>query len=429
MEYDVAAVEAKWQDIWEREKIFYTTEDPERPKYYNLQMYPYPSGDLHMGHLRNYTYVDLLTRYRRMQGYNVMSPMGWDSFGLPAENAAIATGVHPREFTERQIARMKSQLRRLGAVYDWSREVACHTPQYYKWDQWLFLKLYEQGLAYKSRSAVNWCEQDQTVLANEQVVNGACERCDYPVTRRDLSQWHFRITAYADRLLDDLEGLDWPDRVKTMQENWIGRSEGCDFTIEVEGGDGEFEVYTTRPDTIFGMTFAVLAPEHPLVERLVAGTGYEGEHPLLRGEGVGGQRTGENGHRREVGDLHRAPLHQPGQRQAGPPLHSRLRADGVRDRGHHGRAGGGSAGLGVRRPAGFGDHPHRPPPGRIRGRGVHGRRSVHQLRLPGWIGDRRRQEEGSSDGWRSGGSDGGPSSTASATGWSPASATGGVPSP
>ncbi len=275
MEYDVAAVEAKWQDVWERERTFYTTEDPERPKYYNLQMYPYPSGDLHMGHLRNYTYVDLLTRYRRMQGYNVLSPMGWDSFGLPAENAAIKTGVHPREFTERQITRMKSQLRRLGAVYDWSRELACHTPEYYRWDQWLFLKLYEQGLAYKQRSAVNWCERDQTVLANEQVVNGACERCESPVVQRDLSQWHFRITRYADRLLQDLERLDWPDRVKTMQYNWIGRSEGCDFTIEVADGEGEFEVYTTRPDTIYGMTFAVLAPEHPLVEKLVAGGPYE----------------------------------------------------------------------------------------------------------------------------------------------------------
>ena len=277
MEYDVALIEAKWQDYWEREKTFYTSEDSERPKYYNLQMYPYPSGDLHMGHLRNYTYVDLLTRYRRMQGYNVLSPMGWDSFGLPAENAAIATGVHPREYTERQINRMKVQLRRLGAVYDWSRELACHTPEYYRWDQWLFLKLYEQGLAYKSRSAVNWCEQDQTVLANEQVVNGACERCESPVVRRDLEQWHFRITSYADRLLEDLGGLDWPERVKLMQENWIGRSEGCDFTIEVADGDGEFEVYTTRPDTIYGMTFAVLAPEHPLVEKLVAGGAYEEE--------------------------------------------------------------------------------------------------------------------------------------------------------
>ena len=277
MEYDVASIEAKWQDFWEQDKTFYTSEDSERPKYYNLQMYPYPSGDLHMGHLRNYTYVDLLTRYRKMQGYNVLSPMGWDSFGLPAENAAIATGVHPREYTERQITRMKSQLRRLGAVYDWSRELACHTPEYYRWDQWLFLKLYEQGLAYKSRSAVNWCERDQTVLANEQVVNGACERCDFPVVRRDLEQWHFRITAYADRLLEDLEGLEWPERVKVMQHNWIGRSEGCDFTIEVEGGEGGFEVYTTRPDTIYGMTFAVLAPEHPLVEKLVADGPYEKE--------------------------------------------------------------------------------------------------------------------------------------------------------
>ncbi len=279
MPYDFVSVERKWQERWEAERTFYVSEDPSRPKYYNLQMYPYPSGDLHMGHLRNYSYVDLLTRYRRMQGYNVLSPMGWDSFGLPAENAAINTGVHPRVFTENQIARMKAQLRRLGAVYDWSREIASHTPEYYRWDQWLFLKLYERGLAYKRRAPVNWCPSDQTVLANEQVVDGRCERCGADVEKRDLAQWFFKITDYAQRLLDDLAKLDeWPERVRVMQENWIGRSEGATFTLEVADTDGlTFEVYTTRPDTVFGMTFAVLAPEHPLVERLIVGSPNEAE--------------------------------------------------------------------------------------------------------------------------------------------------------
>ncbi len=278
MPYDFTEIERRWQDRWEAERTFYVTEDPSRTKYYNLQMYPYPSGDLHMGHLRNYSYVDLLTRYRRMQGYNVLAPMGWDSFGLPAENAAINTGVHPRVFTENQIARMKAQLRRLGAVYDWSREIASHTPEYYRWDQWLFLKLYERGLAYKSKAPVNWCPTDQTVLANEQVVDGRCERCGSEVEKRDLAQWFFKITDYAQRLLDDLAELDeWPERVRVMQENWIGRSEGATFTMNVADGDLSFDVYTTRPDTIFGMTFAVLAPEHPLVEQLIAGSSHEAE--------------------------------------------------------------------------------------------------------------------------------------------------------
>ena len=276
--YDVTAVEKKWQDRWESERTFYVTEDPDRTKYYNVQMYPYPSGDLHMGHLRNYGYLDLLTRYRRMQGFNVLAPMGWDSFGLPAENAAIQTGIHPRVFTEEQIARMKVQLRRLGAVYDWDRELASHTPEYYRWDQWLFLRLFERGLAYKKKSPVNWCPNDQTVLANEQVVDGRCERCGHEVEKRDLEQWFFRITEYADRLLNDLDQLDaWPDRVRTMQENWIGRSEGLTFTMTVAGTEHSFEVFTTRPDTAFGITFAVLAPEHPLVDQLVAGTEYEEE--------------------------------------------------------------------------------------------------------------------------------------------------------
>ena len=278
MSYEFGKIEAKWQDRWEQQRVFYVTEDPTRPKYYNVQMYPYPSGDLHMGHLRNYTYVDLLTRFHRMKGKNVLSPMGWDSFGLPAENAAIQTGIHPRVFTERQIVRMKEQLRKLGAVYDWDRELASHTPEYYRWDQWLFLQLFKRGLAYKKLATVNWCPKDQTVLANEQVVDGGCERCGTTVERRDLEQWFFRITEYADRLLADLDQLgEWPERVRVMQENWIGRSEGSRFRIEVADTDSDFEVFTTRPDTVFGMTFAVLAPEHPLVEQLVAGTGHEAE--------------------------------------------------------------------------------------------------------------------------------------------------------
>jgi len=278
MAYDHSGIDKKWQDRWEAEKTFFVTEDAGRPKFYNVQMYPYPSGDLHMGHLRNYTYVDLLTRYQRMRGYNVLAPMGWDSFGLPAENAAIQTGMHPRVFIEAQIARMKAQLRRAGAVYDWEREFASHTPEYYRWDQWLFLQLWRRGLAYKKKATVNWCPKDQTVLANEQVVDGGCERCGSLVEKRDLEQWFFKITDYAERLLSDIDKLGaWPERVRVMQENWIGRSEGCTFSLKVADTGLSFEVFTTRPDTAFGMTFAVLAPEHPLVEQLIDGRPEETE--------------------------------------------------------------------------------------------------------------------------------------------------------
>ena len=276
MPYDFATIEPKWQARWADQRVFNVQADPDRPKFYNVQMYPYPSGEMHMGHLRNYTYVDLITRYKTMRGFNVLSPMGWDSFGLPAENAAIATGVHPRIFTEEKIATMKAQLQRLGAVYDWDREIASHTPEFYRWDQWLFLKLFAQGLAYKKLSPVNWCPKDQTVLANEQVVDGACERCGTIVEKRDLEQWFFRITDYTERLLNDLALLDrWPERVRVMQENWIGRSDGAQFTIKVADTDLSFEVFTTRPDTVFGMTFAVLAPEHPLVDALITGSETE----------------------------------------------------------------------------------------------------------------------------------------------------------
>jgi leucyl-tRNA synthetase len=275
MSYDHEQIEAKWQKVWEKDRTFYVSMDEAKPKFYNLCMYPYPSGALHQGHIRNYTFGDLLTRYKTMRGYNVLSPMGWDSFGLPAENAAIQTGAHPKTNTEAQIETMKAQQKQLGSMYDWDRELASHDPDFYRWDQWLFLELYEHGLAYKAKSLVNWCPQDQTVLANEQVVEGVCERCGTPVVKKELAQWYFKITEYADRLLDSLDDLtEWPDRVRTMQRNWIGRSEGALFTIQVDG-EGSFDVFTTRPDTIFGMTFCVLAPEHPLVGSLIEGSGNE----------------------------------------------------------------------------------------------------------------------------------------------------------
>ena len=278
MTFDHKEIEAKWQKRWEAERVFYATEDESRPKFYNVCMYPYPSGALHQGHVRNYTFGDLLTRYKTMQGFNVLSPFGWDSFGLPAENAAIKTGEHPKTNTEAQIATMKEQIRHLGSMYDWDRELASHEPDFYKWDQWLFLELFERGLAYKREAPVNWCPKDQTVLANEQVVDGLCERCDTPVVKKNLAQWFFKITDYAERLLADIETLDhWPDRVRTMQRNWIGRSEGATFTMEVAESDLTFDVYTTRPDTIFGMTFCVLAPEHPIVEELISGADNESE--------------------------------------------------------------------------------------------------------------------------------------------------------
>ncbi|MDH3471362.1 MAG: leucine--tRNA ligase [Acidimicrobiia bacterium] len=274
--YDFGAIEKKWQHRWADERTFNVSEDSSLPKFYNVCMYPYPSGALHQGHVRNYTYGDLLTRYKKMRGFNVLSPFGWDSFGLPAENAAIDSSIHPWDSVEGSIATMKAQIIRLGSMYDWDREVAAHTPEYYRWTQWLFLMLFENGLAYRAEAPVNWCPKDQTVLANEQVIDGLCDRCDTPVVKRDLEQWFFKITDYAQRLLDDIDQLEnWPERVKLMQHNWIGRSEGAEFEIQVAGADASFTVYTTRPDTIFGMTFVVLAPEHPLVAQLTAGTQYE----------------------------------------------------------------------------------------------------------------------------------------------------------
>jgi leucyl-tRNA synthetase len=270
--FDVVAIEEKWQRHWEEDGTYRIDNDDPREKFYALCMYPYPSGSAHQGHVRNYTFGDLAVRYQTMLGKGVLSPFGFDSFGLPAENAAIKTGTHPRIFTEARIVELKSSLVRLGAVYDWRREVRSHDPSYMRWTQLIFLRLWEAGLAYRALAAVNWCPGCQTVLANEQVLpDGTCERSGDLVTKRDLEQWFFRITAYADELLEALDDLEWPERVKTMQRHWIGRSEGAEFDLPVEGHDGlNLRVFTTRPDTSFGMTYAVVAPEHPLVDALTA---------------------------------------------------------------------------------------------------------------------------------------------------------------
>jgi leucyl-tRNA synthetase len=270
--YDPKAIEAKWQQVWEAERAFYT-DDPEpgeeREKFYMLEMLPYPSGDLHMGHVLNYTLGDVLTHFRRRHGLRVLRPMGWDSFGLPAENAAIREGGHPREITERNIANIERQMHRLGWAIDWDRVIAAHDPDYYRWTQWLFLRFFEKGLAYRKEAPVNWCPHDQTVLANEQVIDGRCERCGTVVEARKMEQWFFRITAYADALLEDHALLDWPDRTITIQRNWIGRSEGAELLFRIGELDMDVEAFTTRPDTVFGATFFVLAPEHPLVDTMI----------------------------------------------------------------------------------------------------------------------------------------------------------------
>jgi len=274
--YDFKRIEAKWQRFWEENGFYSVEEDPYKPKYYNLEMFPYPSGALHMGHVRNYAIGDVVARFKSMKGFNVLHPMGWDAFGLPAENAAIKHGIPPAKWTYANIDNMREQLKSLGISYDWNREVATCSPDYYKFTQWLFLQLYHMGLAYKKEAAVNWCPSCATVLANEQVVDGACERCETAVEKKNLEQWFFKITDYADRLLNDLEQLSgWPEKVKTMQRNWIGRSEGCEFSFTVKGSGEKIPVFTTRPDTVFGVTYMVLAPEHPLVNTLVAGTEYE----------------------------------------------------------------------------------------------------------------------------------------------------------
>lgn len=278
--YDFKSIEKKWQKAWdEKGQYKMDTRDTSKPKYYCLEMFPYPSGKIHMGHVRNYSIGDVVARFKKMQGYNVLHPMGWDSFGLPAENAAIKNNIHPHVWTMSNIEEMKEQLSMLGLSYDWDKEVATSTPEYYKWTQKIFLEFYKAGLAYKKNSFVNWCPSCETVLANEQVVQGQCERCDSLVEKKELEQWYFKTTEFSEELLADLDGLDgWPEKVRLMQKNWIGKSFGANVTFQIDGSDQEISVYTTRPDTIFGSTFMVLAPESHLARDLVAGTEYE---PIL----------------------------------------------------------------------------------------------------------------------------------------------------
>ena len=258
MNFNHQQIEQKWQAYWEQNHTFKTGEDASKPKFYALDMFPFPSGaGLHVGHPEGYTATDILSRFKRMQGYNVLHPMGWDAFGLPAEQYALDTGNDPAEFTAKNIATFKRQIQELGFSYDWDREINTTDPSYYKWTQWIFLQLHKKGLAYVDEVAVNWCPALGTVLANEEVIDGKSERGGHPVERRPMKQWMLKITAYADRLIEDLDDLDWPDSIKDMQRNWVGRSEGAELTFNIADTDHSFKVFTTRPDTIFGATYAV----------------------------------------------------------------------------------------------------------------------------------------------------------------------------
>lgn len=267
-QYNPSAIEPKVQQFWAENKVFKAIKDTSKPKYYCLSMLPYPSGKLHMGHVRNYTIGDVVSRYQRMIGKNVLQPMGWDAFGLPAEGAAVKNNTAPAKWTYENIEYMKGQLKMLGFSYDWDREVTTCRPEYYKWEQWFFTELYKKGLVYKKTSTVNWCPNDETVLANEQVHEGCCWRCDTPVEQREIPQWFIKITDYAEQLLGGLDNLpNWPDQVKTMQRNWIGRSEGVEITFQIKDSDQTLPVYTTRPDTFYGVSYVAVAAAHPLAEQ------------------------------------------------------------------------------------------------------------------------------------------------------------------
>lgn len=278
--YNFFEVEKKWQENWKKNNCFKATFDSKKPKpkYYVLEMFPYPSGEAHMGHVKNYVIGDVIARYKHSQGYNILHPMGWDAFGLPAENAAIQHKIHPSIWTKNNIQKMKNTLIKMGISYDWEREISTGQPDYYKWTQWIFLQLYKKGLAYRKKAVVNWCPSCSTVLANEQVVEGKCERCGAEVIKKELSQWFFKITKYTQRLLDDMKLLEeWPERVLTMQRNWIGRSEGASIEFPIKGSNKTIPVFTTRPDTLYGATYFLLAPEHPLVEEIIKDSPYKVE--------------------------------------------------------------------------------------------------------------------------------------------------------
>ena len=339
--YDASEIEPAWVARWEDERLYEAVDDPAdtRPRFFALDMFPYPSGDLHMGHAEAFSGGDAVARYRAMRGDNVLHPIGWDSFGLPAENAAIKRGIAPGPWTDANIEQQAASFKRMGMSFDWSRRLHTSDPEYYRWTQWLFLRLFEKGLAYRKESPVNWCPKDATVLANEQVIQGACERCGTLVERRNLTQWFFRITDYAQRLLDDAEELiDWPERVLTMQRNWIGRSEGAEVTFTIEETGEEITIFTTRPDTLWGATFFVFAVEHPAV----ASAGGARRH-VGRGRAAGPRGRADVA-RRSRGRRHARrcvpgrPRREPGQRRADPVLRGAVRADGLRHRRDHGRA-------------------------------------------------------------------------------------------
>ncbi len=274
--HEIKRIEEKWQKLWAEKKTFKAHFDPAKPKYYVLEMFPYPSGKIHMGHVRNYTIADVIARFKMMQGFNVLHPMGYDAFGQPAENAAIKHKINPAEWTYKCIDQMRIELKKMGFSYDWDRELATCDADYYKWNQWIFLKMHEKGLAYKKASSVNWCPSCETTLANEEVINGACWRCKTDVVQKDLDQWYLKITQYNESLLEDLKTLKhWPSRVVAMQENWIGKSYGVNIDFNVKDFSEKLTVFTTRPDTIFGATYVVIAPEHPYIEKFIKGSSNE----------------------------------------------------------------------------------------------------------------------------------------------------------
>jgi len=284
-EYNPKEIEKKWQDIWDEEKTFCASDDKSKPKYYALIEFPYPSGQgLHVGHPRPYTALDIVARKRRMQGYNVLYPIGWDAFGLPTENYAIKNKIHPKTVTEKNVARFKAQIKSLGLSFDWSREINTTDPGYYKWTQWIFLKLFEKGLAYKKEIPINWCTECKVGLANEEVVDGVCERCGGEVVRKVKNQWMLKITEYAERLIKDLDLVDYIERVKIQQKNWIGRSEGAEVDFKTTAGYA-LKIYTTRPDTLFGATYMVISPEHPMIDELRDNVKREDRRPDRRNNG------------------------------------------------------------------------------------------------------------------------------------------------
>ncbi len=338
--FDFSAIEEQWSRKWIADKAFAGPEMPTGEKRYFVTMFPYPSGDLHMGHVEIFTINDAIVRFGRMQGYTVLNPIGWDAFGLPAENAAIQRNINPKKWTLDNIAKHRRSMERLGYSFDWDRVFYTCEPGFYKWNQWFFLRFFERGLAYRKEAGAWWCPYDKTVLANEQVIAGRCERCDSPVVKRWLAQWFFKITDYADRLVDDLElNVGWNERLKMIQRNWIGRSRGAEVDFPIEGRDEPVTVFTTRPDTLWGATFFVLAPEHPLVDELVAGTELESEVTAFRDEVSRLNRDRSRLHRApQEGDVPRRPCRQSGERRAHTDLDCRLRPDGLRDGGADGRS-------------------------------------------------------------------------------------------